>query len=194
MRMEVNKMVKLAVLSALGIVLMTLVRFPIFPAAPFLEYDAGDISALIGTFIYGPVAGLIITFIVSVIQAMTVSAGAGWVGAVMHMAATGTMVIVAGLIYRRLHTLKGAIVAMIAGSLSMTAVMVVLNLILTPLFMGAPLEVVKAMLLPVIIPFNLIKAFGNSIITAFVYKSVGRILRASAAPSARPAAGKMTQI
>jgi len=187
MRMDVNKMVKLGVLSALGVVLMLLVRFPIFPAAPFLVYDAGDVPALIGAFIYGHGAGLIITVVVSVIQAMTVSADAGWIGAVMHIAATGTMVIAAGLIYKRVHTLKGAIIALIAGSLGMTAVMVLLNLILTPIFLGAPIEVVKAMLLPIIIPFNLIKSFGNSLITMLVYKSVGKVLRASAGPAVKKA-------
>jgi riboflavin transporter FmnP len=178
MKSSVNKMVKLGVLSALGVVLMLLVRFPIFPAARFLEYDAGDVSALIGTFLYGPGGGLIVTIIVSVIQAMTVSADAGLIGAIMHIAATGIMVVSAGLIYRKFRTFKGSVVALIVGSLSMTGVMVILNLIFTPIFMGVPIEVVKSMLLPIIIPFNLVKSIGNSAITMLVYKSVGRILRA----------------
>lgn len=181
MRIEVNKMVKLAVLSALGVVLMLLIRFPIIPTATFLEYDPADVPSLIGTFIFGPGSGLIITVIVSIIQAMTVSAGSGWVGGMMHIVATGTMVVVAGVIYKRIHTLKGAIIALIAGSLSMALVMVPLNLYVTPKFLGVPVDAVKSMLLPAIIPFNLIKSFGNSIFTALVYKSVGRILRAQPA-------------
>jgi riboflavin transporter FmnP len=43
--------------------------------------------------------------------------------------------------------------------------------------MGAPREVVMAMLLPTFIPFNLIKAGANSIITFAVYKPVARVLR-----------------
>jgi riboflavin transporter FmnP len=178
MKNSVNKIAKLGVLSALGVVLMLLVRFPIFPAARFLEYDGGDISALIGTFLYGPGGGLIITVIVSVIQAMTVSADAGWIGAIMHIAATGTMVVSAGLIYRKFRTFKGAVVALIVGSLGMTGVMAILNLIFTPMYMGVSIEMVKGMLLPIIIPFNLIKSIGNSAVTMLVYKSVGRILRA----------------
>ena len=178
MKNSVNKIAKLGVLSALGVVLMLLVRFPIFPAARFLEYDGGDISALIGTFLYGPGGGLIITVIVSVIQAMTVSADAGWIGAIMHIAATGIMVVSAGLIYRKFRTFKGAVVALIVGSLGMTGVMAILNLIFTPMYMGVSIEMVKGMLLPIIIPFNLIKSIGNSAVTMLVYKSVGRILRA----------------
>lgn len=187
MRSNVNKLVKLAMLSAMSIVLVMLIRFPIIPSAPFLEYEPGDIPALIGAFIYGPAAGLVITVVVSLLQAFTVSAGSGWIGALMHIMATGTMVLVAGLIYRRLTTIKGAIIGLVAGSLCMTAVMVVLNLILTPIFLNVPIEAVKAMLIPAIIPFNLIKTLANSAVTFVVYKSVGRVLRAETGRPVREA-------
>lgn len=176
MRSNVNKMMKLAMLAAIGLMLMLLIRFPIIPAAPFLEYEPGDVPALIGSFLFGPVAGLIITAIISLLQAITVSIGSGWIGAIMHLISTGTMVILAGLIYRKVHTLKGAIIALAVGSLSMTLVMIPLNLLFTTLFLGVPIETVKAMLLPIIIPFNLFKAIANSAITVLVYKAVGRAL------------------
>jgi len=90
MRFDANKMVKMAVLAALSVTLMFVVRIP-FPLATFLEYEPGDVPALIGAFIYGPAAGFIITVVVSLVQAVTVSAGSGWIGALMHMIATGTM-------------------------------------------------------------------------------------------------------
>ena len=54
--------------------------------------------------------------------------------------------------------------------------MMVANHFITPLFMGVPTEMVDAMLLPVILPFNLIKAGVNSAITFVVYKTVSRHL------------------
>ena len=42
--------------------------------------------------------------------------------------------------------------------------------------MGVPVEVVDGMLLPIILPFNLIKAGVNSIITFAIYKTVSRHL------------------
>src|SRR5690554_5463375 len=108
---------------------------------------------------------------------MTVSAGSGWIGAIMHICVTGGFVIAAGLIYQKFKTRKCAEAALIAGSLVMTLLMIPLNLIFTVRFLGAPREVVVAMLIPTIIPFNLIKAFANSIITFAVYKSVARVLR-----------------
>lgn len=177
MNTRVNKMTKIAVLSALSIVFMLFIRFPIIPAAPFLEYEPGDVPAIIGTFIYGPVSGIIITTIVSILQALTVSNASGWIGAVMHLIATGTMVVTAGLIYRKFHSFKGAIAALVAGSLAMTAVMIPLNLFITPMFLNVPYEAVKSMILPAIVPFNLLKAAINSVITMLVYKSVGKVLR-----------------
>ena len=177
MKRNTKHLVTLAMLAAVSVLLMYLVRFPIFPAAPFLEYDMADVPILIGTFLLGPISGLILTVVVSIIQAMTVSAGSGWIGAIMHICATGGFVIAAGLLYQKFKTRKGAAAALIAGSLVMTLLMIPLNLIFTVRFLGAPREVVVAMLIPTIIPFNLIKAFANSIITFAVYKSVARVLR-----------------
>jgi len=184
MKYDVNKLVRLALLSALSILLMMVIRFPIIPSAPFLEYEPGDVPALIGAFLYGPGAGLLITTVVSLIQAITVSAGSGWIGAIMHMVATGTMVLVAGLIYKRMHSFKGAVIGLLAGSVGMTLIMIPLNLFFTTRFLGVPVEAVKAMIVPVIIPFNLIKAVGNSALTVLVYKSVAKILRIETAASA----------
>lgn len=183
MKYDVNKLVKLALLSALSILLMMVIRFPIVPSAPFLEYEPGDVPALIGAFLYGPGAGLLITAVVSLVQAVTVSAGSGWIGAIMHMVATGTMVLISGLIYKRIHTFKGAVIALAAGSIGMTLMMIPLNLFFTTKFLGVPVEAVKAMLVPAIIPFNLIKAVGNSALTVLVYKSVARVLRIETAAS-----------
>ena len=56
--------------------------------------------------------------------------------------------------------------------------MIVMNLVFTPLFMQTDIETVAAMLIPAIIPFNLIKAGVNAIITFIVYKLVSRTVSA----------------
>ena len=76
MNEKVRKLVTMAMLAALSIVLVYVIHFPIFPAASFLEYDPADIPILIGTFAYGPLAGVLLTVVVSVIQGMTVSSWA----------------------------------------------------------------------------------------------------------------------
>ncbi len=177
MKISTDKMVKMGMLAALSTVLMLLVRFPILPAATFLEYEPADVPVLIAGFMYGPLEALIVAAVMALVQAFTVSAGSGWVGFVMHMIATGTLAVVASLVYKRFHNMKGAIIGLACGSLAMTAIMVPANLFFTVRFFGVPYDAVVGLLVPAIIPFNLIKSVANSILTFAIYKSVSRIFR-----------------
>ncbi|MEA4890868.1 MAG: ECF transporter S component [Clostridiaceae bacterium] len=176
-RMKIRELTTLAMLAALSIVLVWLIHFPIFPAASYLEYDPADIPILIGTFAFGPLAGLLITVIAAVIQGLTVSAVSGFYGVIMHVAATGTFVLVAGNIYKHKKTRISAAVGLICGVLAMAAVMAAANLVITPLFLNMPVSVVKGMILPIIIPFNLIKAGINAGMTFVLYKAVSRFIK-----------------
>ena len=164
----------MALLVAVSVVLIYAIRFPLVPAAAFLEYDPADIPILIGALAYGPLAGVMLTVIASVIQGLTVSAGSGLYGIVMHIIATSTLVIVAGSIYKVRRTKSGAVLALVCGTLAMGLIMMPANHFITPMFTGWPTEAVDALLLPGILPFNLIKAGLNSIVTFLVYKTVSR--------------------
>ncbi len=170
-----KKLTRLAMLAALSVVLLLAVRIP-FPPAPFLEYDPADVPLFISAFAYGPVEALVLTLVVSVLQGTTVSAGSGIIGILMHFLATGGYVLVAGSIYRRNKSFKTAILALGVGTLTMTLLMVAMNLIFTPIFMGTPVDAVVEMLVPVIIPFNLMKAGVNSVFTFLLYKATGKLL------------------
>ena len=176
MQNNVKKLTSMGVLIALSVVLVYFIHFPIFPIAPYLEYDPADIPILIGTFVYGPLAGFIITVVASIIQGMTVSTGSGWIGIMMHILATGSFVLVAGNIYKRYHTKKGAVLSLIVGILTMTVTMILWNLFFTPLFLGVPMEAVLPLMLPAIIPFNLLKAGVNAVISYVLYKRVKQFL------------------
>ena len=173
---SVKRLTRLAMLTAISVVLLMVLRVP-FPPAPFLEYDAADVPIFLGTFAYGPGAGLILTLLASVVQGVTVSSGSNIIGILMHIFATGSYALVAGNIYRRNKTKNTALVALVAGTLTMTSVMLLCNLIFTPIFMNTPVDAVLKMMVPVILPFNLMKAGINSVITFFLYKSVERFLK-----------------
>lgn len=178
MKISVNTMVKLSMLVALSIILLiSPLRFPIIPSASFLIYEPADVPILIAAFLFGPFEGLTVTILVALLQALMLNPESGWVGFVMHVIATGTLILVAGSIYKKFHTIKGAIFGLIAGSLSMTLIMIPSNLFFTVNFYKVPYNAVVAMLPTAIIPFNLIKAFANSIITMCLYKSLGKVLR-----------------
>ena len=166
----------MAMLSAISIILVAIIRFPIFPSAGFLEYDPADITILIGTFAYGPIAGFIMTVVVSVIQGLTVSAQSGPIGIAMHIFATGAFVLLAGWLYKKDRSKKGAVKALALGSLLMVIMMVIWNIIFTPIYLNMDRSIVMSMLIPMIIPFNIIKAGINSVITFLVYKRVSKFL------------------
>jgi len=90
---------------------------------------------------------------------------------------TCAFVVPAALMYKRSHSLKGAIIGLIIGVFSMTAVMLLWNYLITPIYQGVPREVVAGMLIPVFAPFNLIKAGLNAAITMLLYKPVVKALR-----------------
>ena len=175
MKFTTKTLTSLGVLAAFSVVLMLAIRVP-FPPAPFLEYDPADVPILIGAFLFGPVGGLILTALVSLLQGLTVSAGSGFIGIVMHLAATGCFAVFAGFLYQKNRTRKTAYLALALGVLIQTAIMAVMNLWLTPIYMGTPREVVLSMMLPVIIPFNLLKASINAVLTALIYKGIHKLL------------------
>ena len=169
---QLRKLTTMGMMAAVSIILVYLIHFPIFPAASFLEYDPADIPIFICTFLYGPLSGFILTVIVSFIQGFTVSAQSGIIGVMMHIFATGFFTIVAGNIYKRNRSKKTAVKALIVGSIVMVIMMCVWNIVFTPLFMGTPRDAVLKMIVPIIIPFNIIKAGVNSFVTFLIYKKI----------------------
>ena len=169
------KLAKIAMLVAISIILVYFIHIPIFPAVAFLEYDPADIPIMIGTFAFGPAAGVMITFVVSILQGITVSSGSGVYGILMHIIATSVFVIVAGNIYKKKKTKKGAIIALACGVAAWVVVMFFANLVITPLFMGVPRSLVWE-LMPFILAFNAIKAGVNSVLTFLLYKRISGFL------------------
>lgn len=169
------KLTTMAVLVAISLVLIALLRVPLIPAAAFLVYDMADVPVLIGSMMFGPAAGMLILVVVSTLQMLLFSTD-GWVGLVMHLIASGALVMVSSLFYRHFKTVWSLIVGLMLGSLCMTALMVPLNYIFTVNFFGVPKEALDALVWPGVIPFNAIKSFGNSAITLLVYLPVKRFL------------------
>lgn len=167
------RLAKMGMLVAISIVLVYFIHIPMFTA--FYEYDPADIPILMGTFAFGPLAGLLLTVVTSFIQGLTVSAASGAYGIIMHIIATGAFVLTAGLIYRGGKTKKRAVAALICGVLAMVVIMVPANILITPYFMGAPRSAVIAML-PLIVGFNFTKAGINAIVTFLLYKRLSRFL------------------
>ncbi|MBP5155591.1 MAG: ECF transporter S component [Clostridia bacterium] len=173
-RIDLKTVAVLAMFAAISIVLVYLVHIPIFPSAPYLEYDPADIMIFICSLAISPLWSIVLTVVVSLAQGLLIS---GFnLGIIMHIVATGTAAFVCGMIYRKRRTLVSAIVGLGAAVLIATAVMVPMNIIFTPIYTGMARSIVITLLPFPIIPFNLVKFGINAAVTGILFKPVMLIL------------------
>ena len=170
---SVKQMVMLALLAAIAYMMVSLVRIPV---VLFLKYEPKDVIITIGGFLFGPMASFTVSLLVSLLEMVTISE-TGPIGALMNLLSTCTFACTAAIIYKKKHTLSGAILALIGGTILMTIAMLLWNWLITPIYMGYPREVVASMLVPVFLPFNLLKAGLNSAFVLFLYKPLVTALR-----------------
>ncbi|PMQ01302.1 MAG: ECF transporter S component [Dictyoglomus sp. NZ13-RE01] len=166
--MGTKKLVTAGVLTAISLILSLSIYFPIIPQAPYLLYDPGDIPLLIIALYIGTPFGLLATLIVAILMAFITGQG-GPIGALMHFLASGTLISVAGVTFEKVKRLE---IPLILGTIFMAIVMSIANIIFTPIYLGVPVKDVLALIIPVIIPFNLIKAGINSLITYLLAKVI----------------------
>ncbi len=170
---RLRKLIIMAMLAAVSLLLVSTIRIPV---VLFLKYEPKDVAITIGGFLLGPMSGLIISAVVSLIEMVSIS-DTGIIGCLMNFLSTVSFSCTAALIYKRARTLKGAIFGLLAGSVTMICVMLLWNWLITPLYMGGTREAVAQMLLPVFLPFNALKAGLNSALTLGLYKPLTSALR-----------------
>ena len=163
------RIVRVGVLAAISVILMFTIRFSPFPAVPHLEYTPAGIPILFSTLMFGTIEGLFLSFVVSILQWLTVSQHSGWIGALMQFLAMGSFVLMTGLIYKVKRTASGATIALLFGGAVSTVVMIGWNLIFTPIFWGTPIEAVWVAM-PWIVAFNASRAIVNSIIAFAMFR------------------------
>ena len=173
MNSKTKKLTTIAMMAALAYVVMMVCRIPV---VLFLKYEPKDVIITIGGFLFGPLTSFIISAVVSVVEMITVS-DTGIIGMIMNLISSCSFCCTAAFIYKKKHTLKGAVAGLAAGTVVVTAVMLLWNYLITPIYMGYPREAVAELLLPAFLPFNLLKGVLNSAITLLLYKPVVTALR-----------------
>ena len=172
-RWSARQLAIMAIFIALG-ALLGFIPIPILPAMPTITYDPANVPAILGGFVYGPGAGCIIGILSSLVHGLLVG---DVIGTAMNMVAVVTFVIPAALI---LHKNKKSsvrlIVALVVGSLISVACMIPANFIGWYLYSGVPFEVTVTWVLPILLPFNLVKALLNSVLSFILYKSLYKLL------------------
>ena len=177
----------LALLAAVAYVVMYLSKLIPVNVLGFLNFDLKDVIICIAGFLFGPLAAAGVSLVVSLIEMVTISSTGFW-GLLMNVLSTCAFVCTAAWFYQRHKTIKGAIVGLVIGILLMTAVMLLWNYLITPIYMHAPREQIVGLLVPIFLPFNLIKGGINATLTVLLYKPIVSALRK--AKLVEPSSGK----
>lgn len=154
------------ILSALAVVLALIVRFPLLPSAPFLMYEPSDVPLLLGAFRLSPLWVTGISAAVAVVMGLTGTGGI--IGMVSRFVGSSALALTAAVVYRRLAgRSRSKLISVAAGIAVYTLAEIALTIILGPLFFG-DVRMALAMILPVIIPFNLLKGTINGVAALIV--------------------------
>ncbi len=173
--MSTKELVMLAMISAIAYAMVCVCRIPLV-FADFLKYEPKDVIITIGGFLFGPLAVIGVSLVVSLVEMVTIST-TGPIGMIMNVLSTCAFSCTAALIYKKKHTLKGAILGLSMGVVLTTIVMILWNYLITPLYQGVPREAIVQMLIPVYLPFNLLKGTINAGIILLIYKPIVTNLR-----------------
>ena len=191
-RFDIRTVVSLAMLAAIAYVVMYLSKL-LPQVMGFLQFDLKDTIICIGGFIFGPFAAAMVSIVVAFVEMITVS-DTGPIGMVMNVLATCAFCCTASFIYKKKHTMSGAVIGLAAGTIALTVVMLLWNYLITPIYMVMDRSFVASLLVPVFLPFNLVKGGMNMAAILLLYKPVVGALRKAhlVAPSSSGSKGKFS--
>ena len=195
--MKQNKTIKyiarVAVLSAIASLLM-LLELPLWFAPPFYELDFSELPILLGGFALGPAAAVLMELIKNLLNLLMNGTDTAFVGEFANFVTGCALVLPATLIYKYKKTLKGAILGLVVGAVSLMTVGSLMNyFVLIPAFSsfyGMPIDAIVAMgtkvngaivdlktlIVFAVVPFNLLKAAACSVLSLLMYKRLSKIL------------------
>ena len=169
---DTRQLVTMALMCAIG-VLLSFIELPLLPGVTWLKYDASAMPAMVCGFAFGPAAGLSVGVVGAVIHGILM---ADFTGALMNILVVAGFVLPAALVYRRSRTFRSGVVGLVLSVVAATLMAILGNLLVTPAWLGVPLDAVVAMILPILTPFNLAKGALNAVLTLVVYKSVSNLV------------------
>jgi riboflavin transporter FmnP len=141
-----------------------------------------------GGFLFGPLSALIMSIVVALLEMIAVS-DSGHFGALMNASSSAAFTCTAAFIYSKNRNIQGAMLGLAVGCIVATATMLLLNYTIVPLYTLPPgatpedirnmREMVVGMMIPIFLPFNLIKTSLNAVLAILLYKRVSVALIAA---------------
>ena len=181
-----------AIMGALGTILMMIeMSLPFMPS--FIKLDFSELPALIASFAYGPVYGILVCLIKNVIHMFF---GSTMCTGELSIFILGAIFVgTAGVIYKKNRTKKGALISCLIGAVVMAVISIFTNyFVVYPLYvkvLGMPMEAILGMyqaILPAAdnlwkaliifnLPFNIAKGLVDAIFCFPIYKPISPILK-----------------
>ncbi|MEH7176719.1 ECF transporter S component [Neobacillus vireti] len=158
-RMSVKAIVAIGMLSSIAYLLM-LINFPLPLFPNFLLIDFSDIPALIAALIFGPAAGILVSFFKNALNYFATGSATGIpVGHIANFLAAILFVLPTYYVYNKMKTRKGMTLALIVGTVSMAVMMSILNYVfILPAYTSLlKFPDMRNLVVPAILPFNILK-------------------------------------
>ncbi|WP_294547189.1 ECF transporter S component [uncultured Pseudoflavonifractor sp.] len=175
MNSRLKKDILATLLGTLAFLIMLLVSIPVIPAATFLKYDPSGFLLLLSGALLGPACGVLSCFIKGFLYFIT---GAGNIfGVTSDFLANIIFMIPAVLVMRRGGgSVKASAAGCALGTVLATLAMIPINLVVLRLELGLMPDAVMAMMIPAILPFNLLKGVLNSVIYFLAGRPLSRLV------------------
>ncbi|WP_251208991.1 ECF transporter S component [Acetatifactor aquisgranensis] len=191
-----RKMAMIGMFSAIAMILH-LFDFPLPFAPAFYKLDFSELPILVGTFAFGPAAGVTMEFIKILLKLFVKGTSTAFVGDLANFVIGCSFILPASVIYAFRKDKKTAIAACIIGTAILTVFGTAFNAVyLLPAFSrlyGMPLDQLLAMgsavnprvkegsiisfVVACVAPLNLIKGASVSIVTLLIYKPLSPIIK-----------------
>ncbi|MBQ8510697.1 MAG: ECF transporter S component [Clostridia bacterium] len=192
-RVALHTITKVAVLTAISAIVM-LFEFPLWFAPGFYKLDLSEAVILMGGFAMGPIAAAVMELLKNLINILLNGTSTAYIGEFANFVTSCAFVVPASLIYKFCKDRKGALIALIAGTVSLATVGSLLNyFVLIPAFsdfyhlpidkiieMGSAVNPLvgdlRTLVVFAVAPFNLVKGVLCSVINLILYKRLSRVL------------------
>lgn len=191
-----RKTAVIGMFSAIAAILM-LFEFPLPFAPAFYELDFSELPILVGTFAFGPVAGVMMEFVKILLKLFFKGTSTAFVGDLANFAVGCSFILPASLVYSFRKNKKNAVIACVVGTLCITVFGTAFNAVyLLPAFSklyGIPLDSLLAMgmeanglvregsivsfVVACVAPMNLIKGASVSLVTMLIYKPLSPVIK-----------------
>lgn len=174
-RFSTKRLALMAVFVALSYA-VSFWEIPLFPAAPFLKLDFGNVFILLISFLLGPVHGVLVCVLKEGLRAL--SSSSGGVGEIANICMTSAYILLPSIAYRFHKGLKIVIPCLVAACVIGTAAALLVNRFITfPLYAGEGATALFADTWVYVMAFNLIKTLSVSILTILLYKRLSNFLK-----------------